>query len=589
MIRPGSGGLAGHAALALALALAAVPAAAEQGWPPKRRVPIGPAETLYYNGKIITMWSERPVVESMTIADGRLLDVGTTQLVGRKAGPRTRQVNLNGQTVIPGLIESHVHPIKAALAEAESAIPALGNFDDLRSFVQSAKGEGLVFVPKVYSTRLRERRYPTRWEIDEYSGDRPVMLDNGYAAVLNSAALRLAGISGATPDPENGKLIRDASGDPTGLVIGARQLVAPLLRRRTASHSEMVEALARMQLGYSSAGLTSVGDRSQGPDGLRAYQELWRTARLQVRTTVTRIVNAERPLADVLAEIRGAAMVTGHGDNMLRMGPLKVIADGGILLGTAYLRTPYGPNTAVYGYKDAGYRGELRIEPEVLSEIVRTAAALGWQVTAHTTGGGSTDILLDAYAEVHRESSITGRRFTLTHANFLHGEAIARAAEMSVAVDMQPAWYHFDGPALAGVLGPHRMATLQPFRSIIDAGVVVAGGSDHMVKLDPREAVNPYAPFFGMWVAMTRITADETVHNPEQRVSRMEALRMWTWNAAYLTFDEDIKGSLEPGKLADFVVLDRDILTCSDEEFRDTRVMATFLGGREVYRWAPSR
>ena len=521
MTLPGSGGLAGHAALALALALAAVPAASDQGWPPKRRVPRGPAETLYYNGKIITMWSDRPVVESMTVADGRILNVGTTQLVGRNAGPRTHQVNLNGQTVIPGLIDSHVHPISAALAEAESAIPAVRSFDDLRSFVRRAEGEGLVFVPKVYSTRLRERRYPTRWEIDDYSGDRPVMLDNGYAAVLNSAALRLAGISSLTPDPENGKLIRNESGEPTGLVIGARQLVAPLLHRRTASHSEMVKALARMQLAYSSAGLTSVGDRSQGPDGLRAYQELWRTGRLQVRTTVTRFVNAERPLADVLAEIRGAAMVTGHGDDMLRMGPLKVALDGGILLGTAYLRTPYGPNTAVYGYKDPDYRGELRIEPEALSEIVRTAASLGWQVTAHTTGGGSTDILLNAYAELHRESSITTRRFTLTHANFLHGEAIARAAEMNVAVDMQPAWYHFDGTALAGVLGPRRMATLQPYRSILDAGVVVSGGSDHMVKLDPREAVNPYDPFFGMWVAMTRITADGTVHNPEQRVSRI--------------------------------------------------------------------
>ncbi len=533
------------------------------------------------------MWPDRPVAESMTVADGRVLAVGTTQQVGRTTGPRTRQVNLRGQTVVPGLIDSHVHPISAALTEAEAPIPELDSFESLRRFVQGAGGAGLVFVPKVYSTRLRERRYPTRWEVDEYSGDRPVLLDNGYAAVLNSAALRMAGISGSTPDPPNGKLARAASGEPTGLIVGARQLVAPLLRSNAPSLAEMVEALARMQRAYSSVGLTSVGDRGQGPRGFRAYQQLWRAGRMQVRTTVTRRVDAERPLQEVLEEIRGVAAITGHGDDMLRVGPLKVSLDGGILLGTAYLRAPYGANTAVYGFSDPAYRGELRIPRESLEEILRTASSLGWQVTAHTTGGGSTDILLDAYGALHGERPIAGRRFALTHANFLHGDAIARAASMGVVADMQPAWYHYDGPALAKVLGAERMGTLQPYRSLLDAGIVVAGGSDHMAKLDPRGAVNPYAPFFGMWAASTRIASDGSVHNPEQRVSRSEALRMWTWNAAYLTFDEDIKGSLEPGKLADFVIVDRDILTCTDREFRDTAVLATFLGGREVYRASP--
>ena len=570
-----------------ALLLLLCPAAMPQQWPPEREVPAGPADTLYYNGKIITMWDERPVVESMTVASGRVLDVGTTQIVGRKTGPRTRQVNLHGRTVLPGLIDSHVHPIKAALAEADGEIPVLRSFEAVRRHIEAQPaGEGLIFVPKVYSTRLRERRYPDRWEIDEYASDRPVMLDNGYAAVLNSAALELAGVSADTADPANGKLVRNDAGEPTGLIVGARQLVAPLLEARTYSDAEMVAALAAMQSAYSMAGLTSVIDRSQTAAGFRAYQDLWHKGKLQVRTSVTRVVNAERPVEQVLREIEGIAAVTGHGDEMFRVGSLKVVLDGGILLGTAFMRAPYGQNTQVYGFEDPEYRGELRIRPRDLERIVTLAARLGWQMTAHTTGGGSTDALLDAYEAVNRKVPITDRRFTLTHANFLSGDAIRRAAALGVAADMQPAWYHFDGPALAGVLGPDRMGTLQPYRSIIDAGVVVAGGSDHMIKFDARESVNPFDPFLGMWIAVTRMTTDGSVHNPEQRITREEALRMWTLNAAYLTFEEDVKGSLEPGKYADFVIVDRDILTCAEDELRETRVLATVLGGREVYSTA---
>ncbi len=558
-----------------------------QAWPPLREIPTSPADVLYYNGKIITMWPERPVVESMTIAAGRVLDVGITQVVGRKTGPRTRQINLRGRTVVPGLIDSHVHPIGAALSESERKIPVLRSFRDIQEFVEltiAGESGALVFVPKVYSTRLRERRYPNRWEIDKYSGDRPVVLDNGYAAVLNSAALRQAKISDESPDPDNGKLIRNNDGEVTGLIIGARQLVAPLLGTREYSHAERVAALRRMQREYNSVGITSVIDRSQNADGLRAYREIRDDGTMRVRTYVTRRVNAERPLDEVLAAIEALGPATGAGDEMLRVGSLKVMLDGGILLGTAFMRTPYGENTEVYGFDDPDYRGELRIQPDDLLSIVRLAARLGWQMTAHTTGGGSTDILLDAYEAVHQEMPITDRRFTLTHANFLSGEAIQRAAKLGVVVDMQPAWYHYDGPALSQILGPERMANLQPYRAILDAGVIVAGGSDHMIKLDPRESLNPYDPFLGMWMAATRIAADGEVYNPEQRISREQALRMWTWNAAYLSFDEDVKGSLEPGKYADFAVLDRDILTCSDDELRETRVLETVLAGETVYK-----
>ena len=178
------------------------------------------------------------------------------------------------------------------------------------------------------------------------------MLDNGYAAALNSAALELAGISKQTPDPDNGKLIRNENGEPTGLVIGARQLVSKLLTVKRSTHADRVKALGAMQRAYNQVGLTSVVDRSQRADGFRAYQDLWSDGALTVRTSVTRTINAEQPLEDVRRDIENIGPATGFGDDLFRVGSLKIFLDGGILLGTAYLRTPYGEHTEVYGYSD---------------------------------------------------------------------------------------------------------------------------------------------------------------------------------------------------------------------------------------------
>lgn len=542
---------------------------------------------MYYNGKIITMDPEQPVAEALTLADGRILAVGTTQQVGRTIGPATKQINLEGRTVVPGLIDSHVHPIGAALAEMDGEIPVMASFAELEAHVEREMrknpGNALIFVPKVYSTRLDERRYPTRQEIDAWSGDRPVMLDNGYASALNSAALAVAGLNKETPDPPDGKIIRDDAGEPTGLVLGARRLVSPLLSARQTTFEDSLEALVKMQHAYNKAGLTSVIDRSLSPSQIAVYQKLWSEDKLTVRTYMTRTVNAERPIAEIESELRALGPVTGFGDPMLRMGSLKIFLDGGILIGTAFLRAPYGMHTEVYGYSDPDYRGVLRVERETINAIAVLCDKLGWQMTAHTTGGASTDALLDAYEAADKIAPIKDRRFTLTHANFPNADAIARAAKLGVVLDMQPAWYHHDGPALSKVLGPERMKWFQPYKSVFDAGVIVAGGSDHMIKFDSRKAINPYNPFFGMWMVVSRKTSTGEVFNPEQKLTREQALKMWTWNAAYLSFDEDVKGSLEAGKYADMVILDRDILTCPEDEIQWIEPIQTILGGKVIY------
>jgi predicted amidohydrolase YtcJ len=545
-------------------------------------------DLILYNGKFVTLWDGHPQAQAVAIRAGRFLAVGSNEEVRRLAAASTRQTDLRGRTVLPGLIDSHTHPIGSALSEQEEEIPVLHSLVDLENHIarvaKASPPSKLIFVPKVYATRMKEGRYPTRQELDRAGGaERLIVADNGYAAVLNTGALKKAGITRDTPQPANGKIIKDASGEPTGLLLGAPQLVASFRSDRQPTDADRLWAIREMHKRYNEAGLTSTIDRAENPAGMRAYQELWRKGELTVRTSVTMLVNGSQPWDRLRAEILSLPNVTGFGDDWLRTGSLKIVLDGGILIGTAYMREPYGEHTEVYGFHDPEYRGVLAVPKENIFEMARLANQLGWQMTAHTTGGASTDLLLDAYEAADKERSIRERRFTLTHANFPNRSVIERSQRMGVVLDMQPAWLHLDGAALSKVLGPQRMLDFQPYKALFDAGLVVAGGSDHMIKFDSRDAINPFNPFFGMWMAVTRRLTDGSVLLPEQRLTREQALRMWTLHAAYASFEETRKGSIEPGKLADLVVISADFLTCPEDEIRNLAAEGTMVGGRFVY------
>ena len=546
------------------------------------------ADTIYYNGHIVTMWDAHPAAEAVALRGNRFLAVGTLAEVRRAASPSARRIDLHGRTVLPGLEDSHTHPITAALSEQDGPIPVMKSIADIQAYIReqvaSSPAERLIFVPKIYSTMLTDRRYPTRQELDAAAPNRAAMTDNDYSSVLNSAALRQLGITRDTPQPDNGKIIKDVNGEPNGLILGAPQLLAPLRTSRPRTHDDMVWALKAMQKSYNAVGITSTIDRAEGPEGFRVYQELRAKGELTVRSYVTYLITGQGTPEQVRKEIEALPFVTGMGDEWFRVGSLKVIADGGILLGTAYLREPYGEHTEIYGYHDPDYRGELSVPRENLIEMAKTADRLGWQMTAHVAGGGSLDALLDAYEAANREKPIMGRRFTVTHGNFPNPQAIERARQLGVVFDCQPAWLYEDGEAIKDVFGPARMKDFLPLRSLFDKGVIVAGGSDHMLRFDSRNAINPYNPFFGMWMAITRKTTDGTVLGPEQTITREQALRMWTVNGSYLSFEEKVKGSIEPGKLADLVVISKDILRCPVDEIKDIEALLTVVDGRVVHR-----
>ncbi|HEY8505089.1 MAG TPA: amidohydrolase family protein, partial [Gemmataceae bacterium] len=272
------------------------------------------------------------------------------------------------------------------------------------------------------------------------------------------------------------------------------------------------------------------------------------------------------------------------GGPMLRIVGVKTFLDGGMLTGSAYMRKPWGVSE-IYSISDPQYQGLLFIPREKLLKIVEATAEAGLQFTAHSVGDGAVHTLLDVYEELSGKMPLRKTRPCLTHSNFMSKEAVEKCAKLGVVVDIQPAWLYLDTRTLAKQFGEERLRYFQPLRSLFEAGVKVGGGSDHMQKIGSFRSVNPYNPFLGMQTAITRKARwyEGRLH-PEEALTREQAVRFYTINNAYLMFLEDQVGSLEPGKLADLIVIDRDILTCPEETIRDTKVLRTYLGGKLVYQ-----
>jgi predicted amidohydrolase YtcJ len=346
----------------------------------------------------------------------------------------------------------------------------------------------------------------------------------------------------------------------------------------------LLAALEDVHRHYNEVGITSVLERGADAAGYRAYRQLQAEGRQRVRATVTVRVASDGSVEGTEAFVRSLPFRFGEGDDRLRVGPLKIVADGGILAGTAYMREPYGPQAAaLYGVADPGYRGFLSLAPEKIRNIVRTGHRLGWQMIAHVTGDAGVDAVLDAFEAADADRPIRDRRFTLLHAYFPTPAVARRAAALGVAIDTQPAWYYKDADALRPALGEERLRPFIGLGEWLRGGAKVAINTDHMFGVDPGGSLNPYNPFLTLYVAVTRRTEGGQVIGPEQAVSRADALKMMTIDAAWLSFEEGRKGSIEKGKLGDLAILSDDYLSCPPERIKDIRALVTVLGGRVVH------
>ena len=548
-----------------------------------------PADLVVLNGKVLTVDPRFTVAEAAAVRDGVFCFVGSSDDAKVLVDPSTRVIDAGGKSVLPGIIESHVHAADLVVPqEARDPFRTLGSVAEVQAWVRAkaaATPEGTwILTLRGYPTRLKEGRFPTRAELDAAAPRHPVVFDGVYAHVLNTAALKAAGITRDTADPPGGLIVKGPDGEPTGLLRNARGLVGRFLSPRPVPEEEQLRGLEAVHRRYLACGITSIVEGAANPEGYRLYGKLRDAGRLALRAAVTVLLSRDQVAGGAEKAIRGLSVRPGEGDDWLRIGSLKLWVDGGILIGTAYLREPYGPGAAkLYDVKDPAYRGTLTLTPDQIREGVLAGHRLGWPMCAHVTGDGGVDHVLDAVEAANAERPIRDRRFTLIHAYFTHENTVRRAAALGVCLSTQPAWYYKDADAIAGALGEERMRPFVGLAGWVRGGVRVAINSDHMFGLDPETALNPYNPFLTMGTAVTRKTQSGRVIGPEQKVTREDALRMMTSTAAALTFEEGRKGSIEVGKLGDLAVLDGDFLSCPEDRIRDLRARATVVGGKVVH------
>ena len=571
--------------LPVSLATAAVAAATALAAEP-------PADLVVVNGKVLTVDANFSRASAVAIKDGKFVAVGSDADMRKRVGPQTRTIDAQGRTVVPGLIESHVHATGAARGEARQEFKQLHSIaeiqDWVRKKVQASPPGAWIQLPRVDVTRIKERRIPNRADLDAAAPNNPAVFTWQYAnkvvQVLNSRAIAAAGITKDTKAPERGKIHLGPDGQPTGVMDNSSGLLTKFTAGPAVTDEKYHDSLVTLLKRYNEIGITSITERGSNVEGYRTFEKLRDDGRLTVRATVTIRLATDGSVEATEKSIKNIPFKTGDGDDWVRVGPLKISIDGGALYGTAYMREPYPASShALYGISDPKYRGELPFSPEKLKNIFRTVHRMGWQMSSHVTGDAGVDAALDALEAANADSPVAPRRYNIIHGYFPNEETARRVARLGAVVDTQPAWFYKDGDALLEAWGPKTIAGFIGVQTWRKAGVKVALNADHMQGFDPDTSLNPYNPFLAMQTAITRKTEGGKVIGPEQRVSREDALKMFTIEAAWMSFDENRKGSIEVGKLGDLAILTGDFLTTPEDKLHALRAQTTIVGGKVVY------
>ncbi len=546
------------------------------------------ADLILINGKILTVNKEFTISEGVAVAGNKIIAAGSTIEMKKLSGINTRIIDLHGRTVIPGLIDSHLHPESASVSELEEEIPELHTMDQLLGWIKNqseikSNGEWII-LPKFFPTRLTEMRQPTLSELDSVAPNHPVFLDGSFGGMINSKAMQLSGITDGTMHPG---ILKDVkSGTPTGFIRSSAFELLKLPEQKSLSDKESEDALVEMLKRYNQYGFTSLVSGAGDPESLKRYIDLAESKILTARICMNILLPTTGKITKetVTEKVKQYTAITGDGNEWVSTGSLKIFLDGGILTGTAYMKEPWGVKAVdIYGIEDPLYKGVVNYTRDDLINIVSVANEYNWSFTAHATGEAAVDLLLDVYEEVNRQKTIKAKRYSIIHGNFFNDKAIKKMVELGVYANMQPAWFYKDAEAMDSILGSEKVKIFHPYRTMTDAGVMINSGSDHMVKWDADASINPYNPFLAMWTMVTRRTENGLVIIPSEAITREEALKAYTINNAFATFEEKIKGSIEPGKLADMAVISDDILTCPSDSIKEIKCLMTILDGKIIY------
>ncbi|MFC2041013.1 amidohydrolase [Chloroflexota bacterium] len=535
----------------------------------------GYADLIIIGGNVITVDPLKPKVEAVAVKFGRILAVGSKEQIISLTGSETKVIDLKGRTAIPGMIESHCH-----ISTADGLQRAMGVIDasyeeGVRSLAdilakiaeqtqRKPKGEW-INVAKEDESKLVEKTHPYKWNLDKVAPEHPVLITTvgGHFSIANSKAFEVAGVTKDTPDPPGGRFERDlTTGELTGWTHErAVQILQPIKYGRDPTLEEATEGIAWMARQYAASGITCAYDGMVMQEVMiRAYQELLKRGELPLRIRLDIFHELMPPLTKL-------GIIQGFGSDMLKIGGIKIVGDGAISARTAAVAEPY--------LHRPDYYGELAITKEELRQIIMEGYPKGYRFCVHVNGERAINMFLDAIEEAQEKFARQDPRNRAIHCTIVTPEIISRIKKLGVLPTIFGPYPYYHGDKLIPAFGAERLERMFAARSFLDAEIKVSAHSDHNAA--------PYPPLMGIHALVNRKSVNGQPVGMSQKISVMEALELYTINAAYHTFEEDVLGSIEVGKLADIVVLDEDLTKVDPERIKDIPVRATMVGGEFVY------
>lgn len=530
------------------------------------------ADLVFLNGEVITVNEKNAITEAVAVKGNQILAVGTNLEMESFVGIKTEVIDLDGKSLLPGFIDSHLHMTQIGTYKLGISCkePNIKTVDDVLKEISKAVKETpegqWVRAWGFDESKIADRRFPLISELDQISTKHPIILRRacGHICMVNSLGLEMANITENTPNPEGGIIEKNENGDLTGILIENAQM--PLYTLADYSMEDIKKGLVLAAKDFAAAGITSVHDAGVStPDTFRLMQETIRKGDINVRVyAVACVINKSE---EYVKKIVDSGITTGLGNERYRIGPAKVFIDGSSSGPTAAMKQPYNHNQDDYGL--------LYYTQEELNQILGEAHEKGFQITAHAQGDRAIEMMLNCIEEALRKHPRKNHRHRIEHAGITTPDLVQRMKKLEVIPVPNPNFFLEYGDRYIDCYGD-RVNHQYPVRDFIDNGIIVAGGSD--------SPVSSFNPLLGIHAAVNRMSPLGQSVGANQRISILEAIKLYSWNGAYASFEEDIKGSIETGKLADLVVLNGSIINTPIDQIKNIQVDQTIFDGKKVYQ-----
>ena len=524
------------------------------------------ADLILYNADIITVNPNQPSAEAIAISGDKIIGVGSNEDIMNLSSAYTKKINVGGKIITPGFIDAHSHPAGAGRSHLRNVDCDLRSIEEIKNAIferskKTPKGEWISGF-KYDDTKTKEKRYINNIDLDEVSPDHPVIITHrgGHTAYVNSLALKIAGIDEKTPDPKGGNIERDLeTGNLNGRLLETATYLVEKFIPNQFTRSDYQAGVKLISEMLSKSGITSVTDAGTGVKSLQAFEDAYESGELK-----TRVYCMIRGYA--FDEVNGSGKKTGYGDEWVRVGAVKLVCDGSISERTARLSKPYIGRPDYYGII-------INNEDEIYEEAIK-AHSNDWQIGVHANGDVGIDITLRVFERLQKEKYRKDPRFRIEHCTIINESLVQRIKTLGVIPNPFSTYVYFHGEKMKEY-GKERLENMFAVRSFLDAGIPVTQTSDY--------PPGPFEPMMAIQSSVTRTDYTGEVWGPSQKISVEEAIKVATINGAYASYEENIKGSIEIGKLADLTILGQDPRETDPMSIIDIPIERTMVGGKWVY------